>query len=84
MPFTLDRDYGGEVPKECNLVIDSGEIKGRTTSIAYSQYLNRYIGFAFVDPARVEAGQTFQIRTDGGSMVTATVAKTPFIHHLGE
>ena len=82
--FALERGFSGEVPNECNLVIESGVIKGRTTSISYSQYLDRYIGFAYVNPEKASAGDKFQIRTDSGAMVTATVVKTPFINHVGD
>ncbi len=79
VPFTLAEGYSGEMPQECNLVIDGGQIKGRTTSIAFSSSANRVIGLAYVDPAQAAVGSEFQIRTDSGAMVKATVAKTPFI-----
>lgn len=80
VPYVLDEGFNGEMPQECNLVIDeAGQIKGRVTSIAYSRSVGRVIGFAYVDPASVAPGSRFQIRTDGGSLVKATVVKTPFI-----
>lgn len=79
VPFMLLPDFAGEMPLECNLVIDDGAIEGRVTSISYSKSLNRVIGFAYVHPARKIAGSEFQIRTDDGSLVTATVVETPFI-----
>lgn len=79
VPFMLAEGYRGEMPQECNLVIAGGQIKGRTTSIAFSKAVNRVIGFAYVDPAQAQPGQEFQIRTDNGAMVKATVVKAPFI-----
>ncbi|WP_289281704.1 aminomethyltransferase family protein, partial [Methylophaga sp. UBA5088] len=80
--FVLEKDFTGEMPNECNLVIEDGNIKGRVTSIAYSKYLNRVIGFAFVAPEQGSPGSTFSIRTDSGAMVEATVVKAPFFHLL--
>ncbi|MDR2874677.1 MAG: (2Fe-2S)-binding protein [Methylobacillus sp.] len=80
VPYVLDEGYSGEMPQECNLVINAaGEIKGRVTSIAYSRSAGRVIGFAYVDPADVAPGSRFQVRADSGAMVDATVVKTPFI-----
>jgi sarcosine oxidase, subunit alpha len=81
VPFTLEADFTGELPLECNLVIDGKDIEGRVTSISFSQYIDRFIGLAYVSPAKKEAGSNFQIRTDNGSLVTATVVKTPFFTH---
>ncbi len=81
--FVLDKGFNSELPKECNLVIDStNQIAGRVTSISYSSYLERYIGFAFVPPEQSRAGSQFQIRTDSGAMVKATVSNAPFFHLL--
>lgn len=80
VPFVLAENYSGVVPLECNLVIDNNEIKGRVTSIAFSRSVNRVIGMAYVDPASIYPGTEFQIKTDSGSMVKATVVKTPFIN----
>ncbi|MEZ0317289.1 MAG: 2Fe-2S iron-sulfur cluster-binding protein [Methylophilaceae bacterium] len=80
VPFVLDEGYNGEMPQECNLVIDdANQIRGRATSVAFSRSVGRVIGFAYVDPDTATAGSVFRIRTDGGAMVNATVAKTPFI-----
>lgn len=77
--FTLTEGFNGELPQECNLVIDGGQIKGRVTSIAFSRSVNRFIGFAYVAPEQAHAGNEFQIRTDSGALVKATVVKPPFI-----
>jgi sarcosine oxidase subunit alpha len=80
VPFVLDQDYRGEMPQECNLVIDGhGQIKGRATSVAFSRSAGRVIGFAYVDPATAMPGSVFAIRTDGGKLVPATATETPFI-----
>src|SRR5450830_96652 len=76
--FVLTDNFKGEMPMDCNLVIEGREILGRVTSIAYSKFIDRCIGFAYVIPAKKEPGSTFEIRTDSGSLVTATVVKTPF------
>jgi sarcosine oxidase subunit alpha len=82
VPFVLAKEVSGETPMDCNLVVDGREILGRVTSISYSRFLNRYIGFAFVNPAQKAVGAEFQIRMDSGALITATVVKTPFIHSL--
>ena len=51
---------------------------GRVTSITESPALNRPIGLAYVTPAQAEPGTGFTIRGDGGRMIKATVAPTPF------
>ncbi|MDI1309436.1 MAG: 2Fe-2S iron-sulfur cluster-binding protein [Methylotenera sp.] len=82
VPFVLAENYKGEMPMDCNLVVDGRDILGRVTSISYSKYLDRCIGFAYVTPARKEVGSVFQIRADSGSLVAATVVKSPFIKTL--
>ena len=82
VPFVLAENYKGEMPMDCNLVVDGRDILGRVTSISYSRYLDRCIGFAYVTPAKKEAGSVFQIRVDSGALVAATVIKTPFIKTL--
>jgi len=82
VPFVLAENYKGEMPMDCNLVVDGRDILGRVTSISYSKYLDRCIGFAYVTPAKKEAGSVFQIRVDSGTLVAATVIKPPFIKTL--
>jgi sarcosine oxidase, subunit alpha len=77
--FMLDTDFKGEMPLECNLVIDGNNINGRVTSIGFSQTIGQTVGLAYVKPYQKTIGTTFQIRTDSGSLVTATVVDTPFI-----
>lgn len=77
--FELDAN-ASELPKECNLVITNNLITGRVTSISYSEYLNKVIGFAFVDIAQTTAGNRLEIRTDSGRIEIATVVDTPFIN----
>ena len=76
--FTLAPDFKGEMPQECNLVIDGNAINGRITSISFSQTVGKVIGFAYVKPYQKAVGSIFQIRTDNGSLVSATVVETPF------
>ena len=77
--FILAENFQGEMPMDCNLVLEGREILGRITSIAYSKFIDRCIGLAFVTPAKTAIGSQFQIRTDSGTSVTATVVKTPFL-----
>lgn len=72
-------DAASEIPFECNLVIKNGEITGRVTSIALSPTLQKHIGLAYVHPSQSSAGNTFEIRTDSGKLVSATVVNTPFV-----
>jgi sarcosine oxidase subunit alpha len=69
---------------DCNLVVDGRDILGRVTSISYSKYLDRCIGFAYVTTSKKETDSVFQIRADSGALVTATVVKSPFIKTLGD
>ncbi len=78
--FILNQNTQGLVPEACNLVIQDSEITGRVTSIAMSPTIKQYIGLAYVHPSQSAVGMVFDIRTDSGAMVTATVANTPFIN----
>lgn len=81
--FSFCDGYQGEVPFECNLVIDkSGHIEGRITSISYSPSLRKFIGFAYVSPSNTKVGTVLSIRTDSGQMVEAAVVKSPFIEGI--
>jgi sarcosine oxidase subunit alpha len=76
--FTLDQEFTGAAPLECNLVIHQGEISGRVTSIAFSPNLRRHIGLAFVHPKLATPGNLIAIRLTDGKEVQATVVRTPF------
>ena len=80
VPFSLAADYKGEMPQDCNLVIEAGGIKGRVTSISYSPAAKRIVGLAYVAPHQSELGNVFDIRTDNGGIAKATVVKTPFFN----
>jgi sarcosine oxidase subunit alpha len=80
VPFSLAADYKGEMPQDCNLVIEDGGIKGRVTSISYSPAAKRIVGLAYVAPHQSELGNVFEIRTDNGGIAKATVVKTPFFN----
>ncbi len=82
--FTLAADFKGEMPLECNLVIDGNAINGRVTSIGFSQTVGQVIGLAYVKPYQKDIGAKFKIRTDNGSLVEATVVETPFFQSRKE
>jgi sarcosine oxidase subunit alpha len=65
-------------PKECHLIIDGDAVGGRVTSIARSLTLGKIIGLAMLAPALAEVGREVRIRADGGELLAARVAKTPF------
>jgi sarcosine oxidase, subunit alpha len=77
--FMLAPNFAGEMPLDCNLVIEDNAINGRVTSIGFCQTIGRTIGLAYVKPHQKNIGTTFHIRTDNGSLVAATVVETPFI-----
>jgi sarcosine oxidase subunit alpha len=68
----------GELPKECHLVIENGEIAGHVTSCVRSATVGQAIGLAYVRPHQAEVGTAFTIRIDGNRLVTARVAPLPF------
>ncbi len=71
-------DVAEPAPKECHLIIRDGDIIGRVTSAVRSETLGRVVGLAYVPLDLVEVGSKFQIRIDGGRMVTAETVATPF------
>ncbi len=75
--FTLV-DPEAPPPKECHLVIRDGAIAGRVTSAARSPTLDKVVGLAYLPPDLASIGARFEIRIDGGRMVKAQVAATPF------
>ncbi len=66
------------MPKEGHLVIDGGAIAGRVTSVAWSETLGRGVGLAYVAPHLAQPGREIQVRANGGVLLTARIAKTPF------
>jgi sarcosine oxidase, subunit alpha len=76
--FSLPKTHAGPIPKECHLVIDSGEIAGRVTSVTISPTLGRVIGLAYVKPEQSKIGSSIEIRVDRAEMIRATVVRTPF------
>jgi sarcosine oxidase subunit alpha len=76
--FELDAIGASTAPRECHLVVRNGAIVGRVTSIAWSDTLGKHVGLAFVAPDMTDVGAPFFIRADGGTMVQARVAPTPF------
>lgn len=77
--FVLPAEHTGEIPKDCHLVILQGEITGRVTSVARSSSRGQVIGMAYVAPSQAKVGGTFEIRVDGGQMLTATIVAPPFL-----
>lgn len=63
---------------ECHLAIRNGDIVGRVTSVAWSPTLAEYIGLAMLTPDVAKQGGRFTIRVTDGSLVDATIVKTPF------
>jgi sarcosine oxidase subunit alpha len=68
----------GPLPEECNLIIASGEIVGRITSIAPRSTLGHAIAMAFVRPDLAAVGTAVAIRLDNGRRVEARVVAMPF------
>jgi sarcosine oxidase subunit alpha len=66
------------LPKECQLVIEQGEIAGRVTSVAYSRTLQKSIGLAMLSPVLARASGEIEIRGDDGLMLKARIVPTPF------
>ncbi|MDP9066424.1 MAG: FAD-dependent oxidoreductase, partial [Pseudomonadota bacterium] len=66
------------LPKECQLIIDAGDIAGRVTSVAHSQTLNKTIGLAMLAPHLAQAGGIVEIRVDDGEKLQARIVPTPF------
>jgi sarcosine oxidase subunit alpha len=71
-------DIAAPCPKECHLVIRGGAIAGRVTSAVRSPSLGKVVGLAYVPDDLSAAGSRFEIRVDGGRMVSAEVVPTPF------
>ena len=71
-------DPAAPLPKESHLVIRGGEIVGRVTSIVRSPSLGKAVGLAWVAPDQADPGTRIAIKADGGRMLEAQVARTPF------
>ncbi len=71
-------DPAGEIPKECHLVIEDGDIAGRVTSCARGIGADGVIGLAYVRPHQAKPGQAIEIRGDGASSIAAVVVELPF------
>lgn len=72
------KDTQGPAPKENHLVIRTGAIVGRVTSVAHSKTLGKVIGLAFVAPDQAEPGSAFRVKIDGGVEIEARVVPIPF------
>ena len=67
-----------KMPKECHLVLRGEEITGRVTSVGYSPALGQVVGLAFVAADQASPGKRFEIKIEGGEIVTGVVTKPPF------
>ncbi len=76
--FIFPKNYLSPKPKECNLVVKNGEIKGRITSVGFSPTMGQLIGLAYTAPEDSDVGSTLSIKLDDGSLVEAKVVKIPF------
>lgn len=76
--FELLSQSSDEIPLESNLIIQSGEMVGRVTSISYSPTLQSTIGLADVSLINSEVGGMIQIKLSSGTLVDAKVVATPF------
>jgi sarcosine oxidase subunit alpha len=66
------------LPREAHLVIESGQIAGRITSVTYSRALQKAIGLAMLRPDLARPGTIVKVRIDGGDLVAARVTPMPF------
>jgi sarcosine oxidase, subunit alpha len=71
------------VPKECHLVIVDGTIKGRVTSIGFSEALGHHVGLALVAPDITAEGTALPIRVDN-AYAAARVVPLPFYDPAGD
>ncbi len=71
-------DPTAEIPKECHLVIENGDIAGRVTSCARGVGTEGVIGLAYVRPHQATPGQAIEIRGDRAPPIAAVVVKLPF------
>jgi sarcosine oxidase subunit alpha len=75
--FTVT-DSAAPTPKDCHLIIRNGAIVGRITSVVKSPTLGKVVGLAYLPLDMTDTGHRFEIRVDGGTMVSAEVVPTPF------
>jgi HrpA-like RNA helicase len=71
------------VPKECHLVIIDGAIKGRVTSIGFSEALGHHVGLALVAPDITADGTALPIRV-GTDYAAARIVPLPFYDPAGD
>jgi sarcosine oxidase subunit alpha len=71
-------DPAAEIPKECHLVIEDGDIAGRVTSCARGVGAGGVIGLAYVRPHQATPGQAIEIRGDRAPPIAAVVVELPF------
>ena len=72
------------VPLENHLIVDdSREIVGRVTSVGRSGAVGRTIGLAYVPESATAVGSRLRVKGEGGAIVSARVAATPFFDPEG-
>ncbi len=76
--FELIDRSSDEAILESHLIIESGEMVGRVTSVAYSPTLEKTIGLADVSLDYAENGAVIHIKLGSGRLVEAKVVPTPF------
>ena len=78
LPTEVTRAAADALPKECHLIISSGEIVGRITSLALHSTLGFPIAMGFLRPDLCGLGTRTEIRSDSGKMIEAEVVALPF------
>ena len=75
----FDLPASAPAPRENHLIVAAGGgIAGRVTSVGRSGAVGRTIGLAYVPPPAARVGAALRIKGDGGAIVAARVAATPF------
>ncbi len=74
----LPAGFAGPWPEECHLVMAGDVIVGRITSFTRRSTLGHPLGLAFVRPDLAGPGQRITIKAEGGRLIPAEVAGTPF------
>lgn len=81
--FELLANTFDELPLESNLIIESGEMVGRITSIAYSPSLKKTIGLADLSLPHTELDKTIHIKLTSGRLIKAKIISVPFYDPKG-
>lgn len=82
--FELLVELSDEPVLESNLIIESGDIAGRVTSVAFSPSLNKTIGLADVSMEYSQLDEVIHIKLTSGALINAKVVPLPFYDPDGE